>query len=125
MSHLSKINTKITNTKTLLETLEELNIIHSISTNKNKPSIILHEKLLTSSQSHIEFIWIGSNYELVADSSTWQGKRFLEYWYDKIYQKYVYNTIIQESLKQGFDMNNISVHGQNNGSIRLTLEKWS
>nr|YP_009313818.1 Hypothetical protein ycf35 [Hommersandiophycus borowitzkae]SCW22072.1 Hypothetical protein ycf35 [Hommersandiophycus borowitzkae] len=127
MSHLSKIRTQIIDTETLIETLNDLEIEFQLykEDNTNKLSIIVEKNLLTSDKSTVKFIWVDNNYELLADSSTWQEKRFLEHWHQTVYQKYAYNIIIKEALKQGFESVETKSYQNNNGSIKLVLEKWS
>nr|YP_009314021.1 Hypothetical protein ycf35 [Izziella formosana]SCW22275.1 Hypothetical protein ycf35 [Izziella formosana] len=127
MSHLSKIKTKMTNTDTLQETLNDFNILYTIQSNKNtdKPSLILNNNFSGTKHISAEFIWTNNNYELVADSPTWQDKRFLEHWQNKVYQKYACNTIIKEGVKAGFTNNSIDFSKNNDGTIKLVLKKWS
>ena len=127
MSHLSKIKTKMTDTDTLKETLKDFNIFYSIQNieNKDKPSIILNDNFSHTKQIKAEFTWSRNNYELVADSSTWQDKRFLEHWQHKVYQKYACNTIVKEGIKAGFTSKVSNISSDNEGTIKLVLEKWS
>nr|YP_009312795.1 Hypothetical protein ycf35 [Helminthora furcellata]SCW21049.1 Hypothetical protein ycf35 [Helminthora furcellata]SCW23909.1 Hypothetical protein ycf35 [Helminthora furcellata] len=125
MSHLSKIKTKMRDGKTLIETLDDFQISYTVNdrSNESRPSISLKNSF-TNNYSNAQFIWIDNNYELIADSSTWQEKRFLEHWQHKFYQKYACNMIIREATKEGFKSKLFAEKNQNNGSLKIVLEKW-
>nr|YP_009315454.1 Hypothetical protein ycf35 [Liagora brachyclada]SCW24112.1 Hypothetical protein ycf35 [Liagora brachyclada] len=127
MSHLSKIQTKMTDIETLKDTLKDFNIFYTIkhTNNEDKPSILLTNDFEGTKHIKAEFSWTNNNYELVADSSTWQDKIFLEHWQHKVYQKYACNTIIKEGIKAGFTSNLSYTSSSNDGTVKLVLEKWS
>nr|YP_009312998.1 Hypothetical protein ycf35 [Dermonema virens]SCW21252.1 Hypothetical protein ycf35 [Dermonema virens] len=127
MSHLSKIKTRIIDTEVLLKTLTDLNIEHEQNpdTNSNKPCVKLNNNLMSNSSSYAVFTWQNDTYQLEADSAVWQDKRLVEFWNEKIQQKYAYNMILKEGFKQGFNEIQTSSTNKADGSIRLVLEKWS
>ena len=125
MSHLSKIKTKITDTKILKKTLTDLNIgwnefIHDNRIEKSTLELRIsnHQK----SEYDATMAWDVQSYELCADSNTWQEKRLIDAIVEKIHQKYAYNVILNESGKQGFD--NTKTNVLQNGSLRIVLERW-
>nr|YP_009314636.1 Hypothetical protein ycf35 [Neoizziella asiatica]SCW23091.1 Hypothetical protein ycf35 [Neoizziella asiatica] len=126
MSHLSKIQTRMTDTNILQETLADFKVSYTVDQDsfKEKPSIILHNHIENTEQLQAEFTWINDNYQLIADSRTWQDKIFLEHWQNKVYQKYACNTIIKEGIKAGFTSDISNLKQDNHGTIKLVLEKW-
>nr|YP_009315047.1 Hypothetical protein ycf35 [Titanophycus setchellii]SCW23502.1 Hypothetical protein ycf35 [Titanophycus setchellii] len=126
MSHLSKIKTQMTDTQILQDTLKEFQIVYTVKHEaaKKKPSIILNSQLEKTEHLKAEFTWANNNYELIADSRSWQDKKFLEHWQSKVYQQYAFNTIIKEGIRAGFQSNTYSSNN-NNGTIKLVLEKWA
>lgn len=117
----------MTDTQILQDTLRDFKILYTVNKNNTskKPSIILHHQIEKTQQLYAEFTWMNDNYELVADSPTWQDKRFLEHWQNKVYQKYACNTIIKEGIKAGFTSELSNSTENNNGTIKLVLEKWA
>ena len=71
----------------------------------------------------IGFSWNGKEYELVADLQYWQQPLSVENFLKRVTQGYAYNTVKQETAKQGFE---ISEEQKNeDGSIRLVVQRWS
>nr|SCW22890.1 Hypothetical protein ycf35 [Nemalion sp. H.1444] len=126
MSHLSKIKTRITNYETLVKVLDKLQIDHTICSKGKycKPSFSLQEKAgSTPNNSSTIFVWDGTSYQIIADSSDWEGKHMLEAMVDKVYQTYAYQTVLDEGHKQGFK--SVGNYSNNDGSLRIVLERWS
>ena len=71
----------------------------------------------------IGFSWNGFEYQLVADIQFWQQPWSIELFLDRVNQRYAYNSILESTSKQGFHTVNETV--QENGSIKLTLQKWN
>ena len=71
----------------------------------------------------IGFSWNGFEYQLVADIQFWQQPWSIELFLDRVSQKYAYNSIVESTSKQGFQTVNETV--QEDGSIKLTLQKWN
>nr|YP_009314430.1 Hypothetical protein ycf35 [Liagoropsis maxima]SCW22684.1 Hypothetical protein ycf35 [Liagoropsis maxima] len=124
MSHLSKLKTKIVDTNKLVKVLSDLAIEYELQYNRyeQKPAITLKSVDKLYQESKTRFIWDGANYELIADSASWQEKYLTKHLVDKICQKYAYRTVLEESFKQGFEHTN--THSRSDGSIRLVLERW-
>jgi len=64
----------------------------------------------------------GTEYQLVADLQFWQQPWSVELFLDKITQRYAYNSILKATEIQGFQR--IEEITQENGSIKLTLQRW-
>ena len=71
----------------------------------------------------IGFAWNGFEYQLVADLQFWQQPWSVELFLDKVTQRYAYNSILQTTNDQGFKA--IEEVNQENGAIKLTLQRWS
>ena len=71
----------------------------------------------------IGFSWNGFEYQLVADIQFWQQPWSIELFLDRVNQRYAYNSILESTSNQGFHTVNETV--QEDGSIKLTLQKWN
>lgn len=118
MSHLSQIKTKIHNSKVLEKTLNDLGFIYELhDTNKN--NFIVKNK----QSDEFELVWNGQEYLILADIEMWKNNSSIEYLVDQITQQYSYNSILEESIKYGF--NSVSKEFTKDGSIKLTVQRWN
>jgi hypothetical protein len=126
MSHFTKIKTTLTDLNLLKKALDDLSIkwdsdVRSMKGYKNQE----HFANLVINQSNgydLGFTWNGREYQLVADLQFWQQPWSVETFLDKISQRYAYNSIVQTTESKGFQM--IQEVNQENGSIKLTLQRW-
>jgi len=128
MSHFSHISTKIQNINYLQKALTKLNITYiskNINSTKTSSNIESGNKNISIPQNNgydLEFNWNGNEYELVTDLSFWLQEWSVNTFIDKVTKSYANETILGESLKQGFQktesINNV------NGSTTLVLERW-
>lgn len=127
MSHFSHIKTQIRDLNALQQALTELKIDW-----KAGPKDVrgyrgqVHQAALVVEQDNgydIGFSWNGQAYDLVADLQFWNQAIPVERFLSKITQQYAFQTVMQETAKQGFQ---VSEHQtQKDGSIRLVLQRWS
>tara|TARA_B110000977_G_scaffold197650_1_gene280727 strand:- start:1010 stop:1396 length:387 start_codon:yes stop_codon:yes gene_type:complete len=127
MSHYSHINTKIQNINYLKKALTNLKITYVDKNNFTETSLFDESQnvniIIPQNNGYdLEFLWNGKEYELVTDLSFWQQKWSVTTFVDNIAKNYASETILGESLKQGFQktesINNID------GSTTLVLERW-
>ncbi|WP_330202664.1 DUF1257 domain-containing protein [Cyanobacterium sp. Dongsha4] len=127
MSHFSSIKTQIRNLESLQASLNNLGIEW-----KNGPfSVRGYQGQTTQAQIVIEqennydigFAWNGQEYELVADLQYWQQPWTVDGFLQRVTQGYALQTVLQESSKQGFSVT--EQQKNNDGSIRLVVQRWS
>nr|YP_009394053.1 hypothetical protein [Rhodomela confervoides]ARW62615.1 hypothetical protein [Rhodomela confervoides] len=131
MSHFSKIRTNICDLDILIETISQLgfeyNIFSSYNSNKSKTDpkdLVIYDLLKNSHKKPIlSFVWNGSEYSIVVDLQLWSLDIDINYFIDRVSQQYAYNMILSQSNLGGF--NQISERIGHDGSIRVTLQKWS
>ncbi len=91
--------------------------------NYNNEFDLKRKKYLKQNNNYdIGFTWNGTEYQLVADLQFWQQPWSVELFLDKITQRYAYNSILKATEIQGFQR--IEEVTQENGSIKLTLQRW-
>ncbi len=127
MSHFSNIKTQIRNLKSLKAALSDLGIewksgprdVRGYQGQTHTAEIVVEQ----DNNFDVGFSWNGSEYELVADLQYWQQPLSVEGFLKRVTQRYAYNTVVDESAKQGFEL----AEQQNNddGSIRLVVQRWS
>jgi hypothetical protein len=127
MSHFSQIKTQIRNLTSLQAALSDLGIDW-----KSGPSMVRGYRGQTRKAEvaieqdngyDVGFSWNGKEYELVADLQYWQQPWSVEGFLSKVTQRYAYQTVMQETARQGFQ---ITEQQQNeDGSIRLLVQRWS
>jgi hypothetical protein len=127
MSHFSQIKTKIRNLSSLQTALTDLEIDWKPGPQEvNGYCGQTHTADLAIAQNNgydIGFSWNGQEYELVADLQFWNQPIPVELFLSKITQRYAFQTVLNETAQQGFQ---VSQQEQNlDGSIRLVLQRWS
>lgn len=127
MSHFTKIKTTLTDLSLLKRSLDDLSIecdsdIRLMKGYRNQE----HFANLVIKQSNgydIGFTWNGMEYHLVADLQFWQQPWSVETFLDKVSQRYAYNSIVKATESKGFQM--VQEVNQENGSIKLTMQRWN
>lgn len=127
MSHFSQIKTQIRDLTALQAALTDLEIDW-----KPGPQEVRGYRGQTSAADvaiaqengyDIGFRWNGQEYELVADLQYWQQSLSVEGFINRITQRYAFHTVLNESVRQGFQM--AEQQQQEDGSIRLVLQRWN
>lgn len=118
MSHLSQIKTKIHDSKVLEKTLNDLGFIYELK-NQNQNNFIVKNK----QSEEFELVWNGQEYLILTDIEMWKNNLSIECLVDQITQQYSYNSILEESMKYGF--NSVNKEFTKDGSIRLTVQRWN
>nr|YP_010335734.1 hypothetical protein MW631_pgp168 [Chroothece richteriana]UNJ14140.1 hypothetical protein [Chroothece richteriana] len=70
----------------------------------------------------IGFAWNGQ-YELIADLQFWQQAWSLEAFLDRLNQRYAYQSILEETHKQNFEV--CQEKNYLDGSVRLVVQRWT
>jgi len=126
MSHFSKIKTTLKDLSLLQKSLSDLGVSwdERINTIKGYKAQECFANLVIKQNNNydIGFTWNGTEYQLVADLQFWQQPWSVELFLDKITQRYAYNSILKTTEIQGFQR--IEEITQENGSIKLTLQRW-
>ena len=127
MSHFSKIQTSLKDLDLLKKSLSDLSIQWEPELNRvrgYKDQTTFANLVIRQDNNYdIGFSWNGFEYQLVADIQFWQQPWSIELFLDRESQKYAYNSIVESTSKQGFQTVNETV--QEDGSIKLTLQKWN
>ena len=127
MSHFSKIKTTLKDLDILKKSLTDLSItwntdIKTIKGYKNQ-SEFANLVIKQENNYDLGFTWNGLEYQLIADLQFWQQPWSVELFLDKITQRYAYNSIINITTTQGFQP--IEEVTEENGTIKLVLQRWS
>ena len=126
MSHFSKIKTTLKDLSLLQKSLNDLGVSwdESINTIKGYKAQECFANLVIKQTNNydIGFTWNGTEYQLVADLQFWQQPWSVELFLDKITQRYAYNSILKACKLNGFKR--IQEVTKENGSIKLTLQRW-
>lgn len=127
MSHFSKIQTSLKDLDLLKKSLNDLSIHWDPDLNRVRgykdQTTFANIVIKQDNNYDIGFSWNGFEYQLVADIQFWQQPWSIELFLDRVNQRYAYNSILESTSKQGFHTVNETV--QENGSIKLTLQKWN
>jgi hypothetical protein len=127
MSHFSKIQTSLKDLDLLKKSLNDLSIHWDPDLNRVRgykdQTTFANIVIKQDNNYDIGFSWNGFEYQLVADIQFWQQPWSIEFFLDRVNQRYAYNSILESTSKQGFHTVNETV--QENGSIKLTLQKWN
>ena len=126
MSHFSKIKTSLKDLNLLQKSLDDLgvnwhtdiNIIKGYKDQNHFANLVI----IQTNNYDIGFTWNCMEYQLVADLQFWQQPWSVELFLDKVTQRYAYNSIVKATQDQGFQT--VEETAQENGSIRLTLQRW-
>lgn len=126
MSHFSKIKTTLRDLALLQKSLDDLGVrwdenIKSLNGYKSQ-TCFANLVIKQNNNYDIGFTWNGTEYQLVADLQFWQQPWSVELFLDKITQRYAYNSILKATQTQGFQT--VEELTQENGSIKLTLQRW-
>jgi hypothetical protein len=127
MSHFSNIKTQIRNLNSLKSALSDLGVDwkagpHSVRGYQGQTRTA--EVVIEQDNNYdIGFSWNGSEYELVADFQYWQQPLTVEGFLRQVSQKYAYHTVLNETSQQGFQV--AEEKKQQDGSIRLVVQRWS
>ncbi|VXD16367.1 conserved hypothetical protein [Planktothrix serta PCC 8927] len=127
MSHFSQIKTQIRNLTSLQTALSDLGIDWKAGPQEvrgyqgqTRPAQVVIEQ---ENGYDLGFTWNGQEYEFVADLQFWQQAVPVDRFLSKITQRYAYQTVVNETAKQGFQVSEQQNH--QDGSIRLVLQRWS
>jgi hypothetical protein len=127
MSHFTKIKTALKDLEILRVSLNDLGIQHNNTGNKiqgYKNQIHPADLVIKQPNNYdIGFVWNGSEYQLVTDIQFWQQPWPVDLFLNRISQRYAYNSIIKVSESKGFQR--VEESQQENGSVRLTLQRWN
>ena len=127
MSHFSKIKTSLKELSLLQKSLQDLGINWTTEVNtvsgyrdqKQFANLVIKQ----SNNYDIGFTWNGFEYQLVTDLQFWQQPWSVELFISKITQRYAYHSILKATTEKGFQT--VEELTQENGSIRLTLQRWN
>jgi len=125
VSHFSNIQTKIKNKKYLENALDTLNIkftqklqIEIGSDEEQKlPTLVISE----FGHEDFGFKWASNHYQFVVDELMWKSPLNLNLFTDKLNEIYACETIVQESIKQNFQL---IEEKQIQGSTQYTFERY-
>jgi len=127
MSHFSQIKTQLRNLSLLKSALTDLGLDW-----KSGPCTVrgyqglthIAEVVIEQQNGYdIGFVWNGESHELVTDLQFWTQNSSVDRFVKQVTQRYAYRTILQETAQQGFNVT--EQQHQNDGSIRLVLQRWS
>lgn len=127
MSHFSKIKTSLKDLEIIKKSLDDLRInwrtdttvINGYKAQNHSANLVIKQ----NNNYDIGFTWNGIEYQLIADLQFWQQPWPVDLFLDKITQRYAYNAIIKSTQEEGFQC--IEETSQENGSIRITLQRWN
>ena len=127
MSHFSKIQTSLKDLDLLKKSLNDLSIYWEPELNQVRgykdQTTFANIVIKQDNNYDIGFSWNGFEYQLVADIQFWQQPWSIELFLDRVSQRYAYNSIVESTSNQGFQ--SVSETVQEDGSIKLTLQKWN
>jgi hypothetical protein len=127
MSHFTKIKTTLKDLTVLKKSLMDLSVQWEAKSQVVKgykdQTTFANLVIKQNNNYDIGFAWNGFEYQLVADLQFWQQPWSVELFLDKVTQRYAYNSILQTTNDQGFKA--IEEVNQENGAIKLTLQRWS
>ena len=127
MSHFTKIKTKLYNLEILKRSLNDLELETELTSKQirgYKQQLHDAELVIKQSNNHdIGFAWNGNQYELVTDLMFWSQPYSVEKFLNQVNQRYAYNSIVQMSEREGFQL--AQSENPQDGSVRLLLRKFS
>jgi hypothetical protein len=127
MSHFSNIKTKIRNLESLTAALNDIGVdwksgpqpVRGYQGDTRTAEVVIQQ----DNGYDIGFSSNGNEYELVADLQFWQQAWSVDRFLSKVTQRYAYHTVLTEASKQGFQV--AEERNQEDGSIRLVVQRWS
>jgi Protein of unknown function (DUF1257) len=127
MSHFSNIKTKIRNLESLTAALKDIGVdwksgpqaVRGYQGDTRTAELVIQQE----NGYDIGFSSNGNEYELVADLQFWQQAWSVDRFLSKVTQRYAYHTVLSEATKQGFQV--AEERNQEDGSIRLVVQRWS
>ena len=126
MSHFTKIKTKLYDRVTIEKSLSDLNIQWESGAEKirgYKDQEHLADIVIRQNNNHdIGFKWNNNEYELVTDLMFWDQTYSVDKFLNQVNQRYAYNSIIQMSEREGFQL--AQSKNPQDGSVRLLLRKF-
>jgi hypothetical protein len=125
MSHFSQVKTQIRTLEPLQKALTDLGLPWKSGTSakSDRGQTLAADVVIPQENGYdIGFKWNGKEYELVADMHYWQQPGSVESFLNKVSQGYAVQTVMTESQNQGFALT--EQNRQQDGSIRLVLQRW-
>nr|QCI09101.1 hypothetical protein [Inkyuleea mariana] len=130
MSHFSRIKTSIYDLDILKKTLIDLgftyksdqSFIQDANGNSQKVDIIAYQ-MINLSKGICGFTWNGCEYSLITDLEFWNQNISIEVFIEKLMQYYALNSIMKESIHEGFQK--INQETMQDGSIKLVIQRWN
>lgn len=127
MSHFSHIKTQIRDLDALKLALSELKIdwtpgpkdVRGYRGQTHTAAVVIEQ----DNGYDLGFSWNGQAYDLVADLQYWNQNGSVERFLNKITQQYAFQTVMRETAEQNFQVTERQT--QEDGSIRLVLQRWS
>jgi hypothetical protein len=127
MSHFSQIKTQLRDLTALTSALSDLGIewkdgpadVRGYEGQTQSAAVVIEQ----SNGYDLGFSWNGNDYELVADLQYWQQPLSVQGFINRLTQRYAYHTVMSQTTAQGFQVS--EEQKQEDGSIRLVLQRWS
>lgn len=127
MSHFSQIKTQLRDLNALTSALSDLGIewkdgpadVRGYEGQTQSAAVVIEQ----SNGYDLGFSWNGNDYELVADLQYWQQPLSVQGFINRLTQRYAYHTVMSQTTAQGFQVS--EEQKQEDGSIRLVLQRWS
>jgi len=127
MSHFSQIKTQIRDLSSLKAALTDVGVDWKAGDQPVKgyrgQTRTAEVTIEQANGYDVGFSWNGQEYELVADLQYWQQPLTVQGFLNKVTQRYAYHTVVEETTRQGFQLS--EQQQQQDGSIRLVLQRWS
>lgn len=126
MSHFSQIKTQIRNLESLKSALTDADISWKpgpVQVRGYRGQTQMADLVIEQDNGYdVGFSWNGQEYELVADLQYWNQPLSVEGFINRVTQGYAYQTVMNESSRQGFQV--AEQETNRDGSIRLVLQRW-
>ncbi len=127
MSHFSQIKTQLRDLTALTSALSDLGIdwkdgpadVRGYQGQTQSAAVVIEQ----DNGYDVGFSWNGNDYELIADLQYWQQPLSVQGFINKLTQRYAYHTVLSQTTCQGFQV--AEEQKQEDGSIRLVLQRWS
>jgi len=127
MSHFSQIKTQIRDLSSLKAALTDVGVDWKAGDQPVKgyrgQTCTAEVTIEQDNGYDVGFSWNGQEYELVADLQYWQQPLTVQGFLNQVTQRYAYHTVVEETTRQGFQLS--EQQQQQDGSIRLVLQRWS